>query len=220
MYKRQGTTFGTAFRGASYKCTAFDTTHFCEPKTDTMVQEGLNLRSDCKNISAIHQLYFSFFERGTEETTNSLTIPAGSSKSYNKMYSEVNASNKAYPIKAMCMGSNATDSHVSNVLLSGWTKEIDIPDYLSGNGDDFCFFLPTTVTLNQGDGHEFVNTLTIESDSTGFAKHELLNVTIHDECEYVARDGSIKKDYFKRDTNDQKDCGAIPIQYPTIRLIS
>lgn len=225
-----GTPFGTAYRQHNYACTSFSSSLACDhgmdDKGDTcanggckMVDEGLNIRVNCENVTTSSGLFVEWKERGTAETTNSLTIPAGTSKSYNEFYLEVNVSDFIYPFKAMCFGSNVSSSHVADLTLAGFTKDNDVPDYLSGNADDYCYMLTSAVKLTEGAGKIFPNTFTVKADSTGFSANERLNVTIHDECEYVADDGSIQKDYFKRNTVNQNDCGSAAVT-GTIDLIT
>lgn len=212
-----GTSFSNAYRDSTYECTSFSSTTYCDHATDKMVKEGLDLRSDCYNLSSGRYLDVVFYERGTEETTNSLTITAGTSKSYNKFYAENNGTDVNYPLKAVCVGSNVSDSQLSDLKISGWTRDNDEPEWLSSDADDYCFTKSEAIVFTEGMGKEFLETITFEMAS-GFASPELLNVTFHDECEYVSASGDIKKDYFARDTTAQLDCGTIP-QTESITLV-
>ena len=200
-----GTTFSPAFRGKSYECTAFSTSQYCDHKDGKMVDEGLQLKSDCQNITGTSEVFVSFSERDTEETTNSLTISAGTSKCYNKWYMEVNTSNKRWKQKAVCFGSNASDSNVADITVNGFTKDVE-PESLAGTADDFCFALADAVVLDEGDSNTF-GSICIEADADGFSTNEQLTVTLLDEGEYIHDDGDIKSDWFARGTDSEADVG-------------
>lgn len=199
-----GTTFSPAYRGSTYECTSFDSSHFCDHQKAVMTKEGLELRSSCKNISANSNVQLTLYENDVAETSNVLTAGAGQTVSYNKFMVQVNTSHMAYPLKAICFGSNNSATHIKDLKINGWKKDT-VPTSLTSTAD-YCYSLPTAEILNSWDQKIFSNSIVIEGDDTGM-DNDLINVTIADECEYVAEDGSVKKDFFKRDTSSEADCG-------------
>lgn len=216
-----GTTFATAFRGNTYECTAFDATHTCDHDSGKMVQEGLNLRSECKNVSSGAHISFSFFESGTKETgVASLTLGSQASKSYGKWAMEINTSKLYFPIGAVCLGTNVTDTHVDSVSINGWSSAEE-PATLSSRADDYCFTPPAGTSMLAPFGYtEFNNAIKFDADSTGTGtNHELWTVVLIPKCEYVAQDGSIKTGYY-HDDPDETLCGSTTtVHNTTIKLV-
>lgn len=201
-----GTTFAPVSVGSSYECTAFSANHMCEHKSGKMSGETMNLRSDCKNLTTPTELEVIFFEDGAKETTNSLTIGSGGSNSFGKVTIQLNITDKYFPLKAICFGTNDTVSQLKKITQKGATSD-DVPDYMSSTSDDWCWVLDTAMEFYEWDEKE-LGSILVEAKTGEDPTGETINMTFHDECEYVARDGSIKTDWFARDTDDKNDCGA------------
>lgn len=203
-----GTTFSPAYRDHTYECTAFSTSHWCDHDSGLMTAEGLELRSSCYNITSTpSDVTFSFFEQGTKETTNSLDIGAGATKTYNKWALEITTAYKNLKIAAICMGTNVSDSHVNLVTIGDW-KSVAVPKASIGASvDDYCF-VPSqgTITLTPYGYIEFTDSIKFEGDSTGTtSEEELWTFSLMPECEYVSIDGSIKTGFYK-DNADMTLC--------------
>lgn len=201
-----GTTFAPTTRSNTYECTAFSSSHFCDHASAKMVDEGLNLRSKCRNITGTGEIKVTFYEDDSAESTNSLTLGAGATDTYNKFMVEVNHSGKAIPLKAVCFGTNASNSHLKSMDIKNWNKDT-VPDSLGSTADDYCFSLTEAVLLEDWGSHIFQDTIVFEADSTGTTTDELITITWFEECEYVTENGVVKKDYFKRETEAEADCG-------------
>lgn len=203
-----GTTFSPAYRDHAYECTSFSTSHICDHASGTMTAEGLQLRSECYNITSTpSEVTFSFFEQGTLETTNSLDIGADATKTYNKWALEVGAAYKYLKIGAVCLGTNVSNSHIDNVIIDGWTKTT-VPSASSSTIDDYCFTPPSPITLKPYSYMEFTNSIQFDGDSTGTASEEEKWIfAVMPLCEYVSVDGTIKEGFHK-DNTDQSLCDA------------
>lgn len=207
-----GTSFSNTFRGSTYECTGFSSSHYCDHAVGIMGKEGLNLRSDCYNLTA-NQVKITFYENDAAESSNSLTIPAGSAKYYNKFMFEVNNSYVSYPLKALCFATNTTSSHLQMMDVKGWDLDAN-----PSSSYDYCFSLKEPKVL-VSDQFLFNNHISFTADSTGFGTHELITVTMMDACEYVSDQGRVKEDYFARDTSSRSDCGTSN-PTTTIKLIT
>ncbi len=199
-----GTTFAPAYRGTTYECTAFSATHYCDHESGLMINEGLELRTKCKNIS--NGLTIQFYEDDTLESTVSMTVSASETETYNKFSVELAAAEVAFPLGAICIGTNASDSNIADIEIKNWARAT-IPQSTNSTNDDYCF-THDVVELESYNPHIFLDSILVEADDTGITPDELLTLEFMDMGEYVADDGSVKYDYFARETSAEADVGA------------
>lgn len=203
-----GTTFSPAYRGHSYEATAFSSSQYCQHKSGKMSDEGLELRISCKNLTGTTQVKATFYEDDVAETTRSINLGAGATNNYNKFMFEVNVSDRVFPLKAICFGTNASNSHLKTMDVKNWNKD-SIPDSLGSSADDYCFSKSEPILLEEWDSQVFQDSIVFEADTTGTGStEELLTVTFMDACEYVTDSGNVETDYFQRETDGESDCGA------------
>lgn len=197
-----GTSFANAYRGHTYVCDSWASTHFCNPAQGAMGNEGLNLRSDCYNLTSSTEVKMTLYENDVAETaaSESLTVQAGNYKYFNKFMLEVNKSYRAIPVKAICFKSNVSSTHVQKIEVANWNRD-EAP---SGAYSD-CYSLATAKIIDNS--YIFPDAIKVYSDSTGFAAHELITWTLMDEGNYVGTDGAVYADYFERKTASRGDVG-------------
>lgn len=197
-----GTSFSPAYRGSTYSCTAIDANHICDAAQGSMVDEGLELRATCKNISRTSgQVSVSFYEQGTQENTVSLTVPASSTKSYNKFALEASTANLPLSVGGICVGTNTSTSRISQFRIEGWNK-ISVPDSLTGEVDDYCFEPKGGAQLlDTFEFTEYANSW-IWTANADTAVAELFTYTILPACDYVSKDGSVKRGIAKDDPSE------------------
>jgi len=202
-----GTTFSPAYRGHKYAATAFGTGYYCNTDSKDMVAEGVELKATCKNETIVgSELTLTLFEKGTAETVNTgaFALPADSTKTFNKFGLELNQSNRYFRIAAACIGSNVSNSHVSNWGIDGWSS-VGVPSSVNGATDDFCVEAPNgEIALTPNSYKEFDASMSFESDATGTggAGNEAMTLVFLPKCQFVSKaDGTIKEGWFKDDTS-------------------
>lgn len=178
-------TVGVKFRAAS-----FDSTYYGDIKEGTVEYENTNL--DLVNY-AIGNVTADVYDFGGKLASNArnLTLGAGQTDSFDKIYLQEDTANKVFRLKMICMDVPA-NSNISDVSINEMT-EVSVPSRLrrGSNNYDYCFQLGSYKQLD-----EFADwssgAVSFTADGSNNPGVESVSVAIIDESLFIGKDQTIK----------------------------
>jgi len=183
-----GTTIKPVTVNEKLECVAFDANQYGIKTPYTVQGESDELTVFTEKANTTHK--FRIEEAGSVDSTATITIQAGATKTFNKFFYEANTKNAGLKIKMICVGRDtANTTQMTNIEIGGLTSVSSVP-YRHRNQGAFCSVLPTAKYIRDFAEEEFGAIKITTSGS--FTVGERLNVTLIDEAYYASIDGSIQ----------------------------